>query len=110
MPMDVGCLESVVKNISGSTKSFGFLPPHGRTLANNGTVTYFGDLFANIAASGRASNRKLAALKTAIENEELTIVRQPFPVVYDEGVDDTRILKSHNNSVVSDGPCWESDE
>ena len=46
LSQDTSCLYSTVKNISGGTKKFGFLPPHGKELDNNiefttmGTVSY----------------------------------------------------------------------
>jgi hypothetical protein len=41
---DTSCLYSTIKNTSGGIKNFGFLPPHGRTLANNEEFTIFGDV------------------------------------------------------------------
>ena len=36
------CLLTTLKNTSGSRRFFGYLPPHGKTLAANQVVTFFG--------------------------------------------------------------------
>ena len=41
---DLNCLYSTVKNISGGSLKFGFLPPHGRELAAAGELTIFGNI------------------------------------------------------------------
>lgn len=107
MALETDGFESSVKNISGVTMYFPFLPPHGHRLANNETVTYFGDLFTNIGARS-GGKRKLLAFKAAISDGDLTVVKQPNPIVWDDGVDDTRVIVSVNNVVETDGPFYES--
>ena len=49
--VDVTCMYSTVKNISGVSKNFPFLPPHGRTLAADEEVTVFGSILEAITRS-----------------------------------------------------------
>ena len=74
-------LYSTVKNVSGKQMTFGFLPPHGVTLANNATFTVFGDIREAISSGRRsAARRNLIAFANAIEDGKLQITSTPPPI------------------------------
>ena len=41
---DTTCLDTKVRNMTGATTTFGFLPPHGKTLTAGQEYTFFGSL------------------------------------------------------------------
>jgi len=65
-----------VINVSGASKFFGFLPPHGRTLASDGEVTLFGNLHTVLAGGlnryGR--EREITALEAACDAGDICLV------------------------------------
>lgn len=98
---------TTVKNISGGTKRFGFLPPHGMELAADEEVTVFGDIREAVNRGDRFGARWMQALANALENNELDIVNTPSPIFYDETLDESKILVVDNGSVGLADPCWE---
>lgn len=64
---------TLVKNTSGITKIFGFLPPHGRTLTADETAEFIGDIYSSIAAN----TRKLQAFQRSVAATDLTILSTP---------------------------------
>lgn len=66
-----------VTNVSGASKFFGFLPPHGLTLANNAYVTLDGDLRTILGSGGRSGrynrSREIAALDEACDAGDICI-------------------------------------
>ena len=109
MSMDVACLYSTVKNISGVLKNFTFLPPHGVELAINGQITVFGSILEAVNRGDRFGNRFMNALEVAIEAGQLEIRNTPAPIYLDEvGVGTPKMLRVQNQTVVVDDPCWQS--
>jgi hypothetical protein len=110
MAMDLSCLYSTVKNVSGSRKKFGFLPPHGRELANNEEFTIFGDVRqAVIGARGseRASSRRdIMAFEDAIENGLLEIIQTPSPILQDIDTDASMMLQLDGGELSAVDVCW----
>jgi len=43
-------MKTTVQNTSGAERFFGYLPPHGQTIANGATVEIHGDLRSALAA------------------------------------------------------------
>lgn len=68
-----------LRNTSGSTKTFSFIPPHGRRLDDDAEVSIVGDIYAQFT-SERARN----AFVDAIATGELTIVHTPAAIVEDD--------------------------
>lgn len=105
-----GCLFSIVKNTSGDTKHFGFLPPHGRTLDDNEELHVFGDITTAIYRNGgHKSRRTQDALATAVNDGDLTIKSSACVIVYD-----TTDLASYRLGTVAGDfhaftPDWDSD-
>lgn len=110
MPMytDTSCLYSTVKNTSGKAMIFGFLPPHGKKLANNESFTVFGDIREAVARSPeRAScRRSMIAFENCIESGDLTIIKTPAPILQDETTEATKQLRLNNGSLGVIDPCW----
>lgn len=68
-------LYTVVKNISGESRVYGFLGAHGVRLANNATYSVPGDLVTKLGA--KRSQRQFQALERALLNETLEIIKSP---------------------------------
>jgi hypothetical protein len=73
--MAVSGLYTTVKNVSGKTRTFGFLGAHGKTLANNGTYSMPGDLVAKLG--NQRSKRAFKSLERALEVGDLVITASP---------------------------------
>jgi len=104
--MDTTCLYSTVKNISGGTRKFGFLPPHGRELKDTVEFTVFGNILEAVSRGERATDtRHLKGLENAIESGLLEIVHTPAPLLQDISSDATKMLTLDTSLGVAD-PCW----
>jgi hypothetical protein len=60
-------MKTKVINTAGEARHYGFLPPHGRSLADNGEVTLDGDLRSVLGSGMRRYNRsrEIASLDAA---------------------------------------------
>lgn len=104
-----GCLFSTVKNVSGSTKRFGFLPPHGRELANNEELTVFGSIWEAVGRGDySASKRNHDALATAIRDGDLELKESPCVVLYDETDEASYRLTVDSSTLAAAAPAWGS--
>lgn len=102
-----GCLYSTVKNVSGGTKKFSFLPPHGAELDDDEEYTVFGDIRDAINPHNFVTSQRYRdALENSLKNQELEIVSTPNPVLYDETLDFTKMLELDNGSLAAVAPCW----
>ena len=108
--VDVTCLQSVVKNISGQKKRFPFLPPHGRELAINGEMTVFGSILEAISRSNdRFGRTNQDAFEEALRRDWLEIRSTPSPILLDEVTPDLiKFIGLNSGSLVVNDPCWES--
>lgn len=108
--MDTSCLYSTVKNVSGGTKRFGFLPPHGRELDNNEEFTVFGDVRQNIGGNRGAERsvqrRDNSAFEAAIANGDLVIVQTPSPILQDTVSSASKMFQLASGSLSTVDPCW----
>ena len=98
------CMETKVRNMSGSEAFFGFLPPHGKRLASGEEYTYFGSpetLYASIT-----KKRHRTALQSALTAGKLVIVATPSPIAYDATLDVSKAIGVTNGSVTVSDPCW----
>jgi hypothetical protein len=110
MATQTDCLYSVVKNTSGSTMKFGFLPPHGWELEDQEERTILGNLVDAVTRGDRGADRNLKALESALSNELLAIKSLPNPLLYDETDDETQMLTVDNGALVVADPCFSVDE
>lgn len=97
------CLETKVRNMTGVTATFGFLPPHGKTLTAGQEYTFFGSLPALLQAI--TSKRKRTAFQNALQNGDIVVVSSPTPFLYDATLDVTKTIKVDNGSVSAADPC-----
>ena len=108
--LDTSCLYSTVRNVSGTKRTFGFLPPHGRELANNEEFTVFGDIRQSIGGSRGAEpsvqRRDRTAFAAAIANGWLVIVNTPSPVFKDIDGGAIKTLTLNDGSLTVTNPCW----
>ena len=109
MSMDTTCVYSVVRNVSGQTKNFTFLPPHGRELADQEEYAIFGSILEAVSRSNdRFGARFPDALEAALEAGDLEIRTLPKPILIDEGTLETKMITLQAGSLVLEDPCWES--
>ncbi len=106
--LSTSCLYSTVRNTSGQSKVFGFLPPHGRRLAINEEFTVFGTIQDAVMGIERVTSRRnVVALEAAIGRGDLVIVQSPAPLFEANG--QTKMLKlTDGGSIIIDDPCWTS--
>jgi hypothetical protein len=105
---DVRCLYSTVKNTSGKAKTFGFLPPHGRKLAIGESFNIFGDVQSAMFRFERTEGRRnVIALEQALQRGDITIVKQPNPILLDDAnPGSTKMIILHNGALALSDVCW----
>ncbi len=106
------CLYSTVKNVSGGTKKFTFLPPHGRELAAGEEFTVIGDIVEAVIRGERVtSQRNLNALEEAVrgDNPTLDIIKTPNPIIYDPINNYSKMLVVEGGVLGYNDPCWDSE-
>lgn len=115
MPRDTSCLFSILRNVSGSDMFFGFLPPHGKQLANQAEVAIPGNVVDAMFRGNRYCNRRFASLKYALgENTEISggkqyleIVKTAAVFLEDIDTDETKILILNDGAFQDVTPCLE---
>jgi hypothetical protein len=107
MPQTTTCLYSTVVNTNAAEKTYSFLPPHGRTLAINGTLTMAGHPVDAIRRQTRYSSKAhLDAFEAALSSGDLEIRDTPNPVLYDETNVESKMLTLDGGALFSADPCW----
>jgi len=110
MARTTDCLNTVIKNTSGGTRVFGFIPPHGVKLGNNETYSVPGDIIAAMSAGDSIlARRRIAAFRKALENGDITIVSTPAVAFTTSYNDLGSVVLSVNNSTGAVGiarSCW----
>jgi hypothetical protein len=105
------CLFSTVQNTSGETMVFGFLPPHGTTLAANEDYTVFGDILEAInRANFGAERRNVEAFLRALDDGRMTLIQTPSPVLLDTVSGASKILQSASGTITGVAVTWPSAE
>jgi len=108
--MDTTCLYSTVKNTSGGSKRFGFLPPHGRVLAADEEFTVFGDIrqavFGARGPERSVARRDIMAFEAAMGRGDIQIVQTPSPILQDLTLGTSKQLSLDNGSLAVADPCW----
>jgi hypothetical protein len=110
MPKDLTCIYSTVRNASGGTRNFPFLPPHGRVLTDGQHFTMVGTP-QEAVTRGRfgAETRNLEALELALESGELEIVHTPAIILEDTLNGRSKMVKLQNGNLSVTEPCYESE-
>lgn len=83
--------QTIVKNVSGATRSFGFIPPHGRTLADNEQVTVSGDIYSHLK-----TKRKRDGFEAALASGSIVVLQGT-------GKEDVRLFAVDDSSVINAG-------
>jgi hypothetical protein len=117
--MALDCLYTTVRNISGATRYFDYLPPHGRRLADDEEMSVPAELLPWMNRCG-INMRKLRGFAADLTACNIAIVQTPqqhVHVVGEEGdLDVFRTVTIHRDPatdedvVVAVAPCWECDE
>lgn len=111
MAQDTGCLYSTIKNSSGVRMTFGFLPPHGRTLNSLEEYTVYGHVVEAVSRGTQTqARRNQKALEAALNAGAIKIISTPSQIFYDAnvGVAAPRQLQVANGVISSVVPCWEN--
>ena len=90
------CINTTVRNMSGKSAVFGFLPPHGKKLAAGEEYTFFGSV-ENLL-SRITSGRKRAAFTAAVQSGDLIVVSGPTPILYDATLDVSKTIELANGT------------
>jgi len=101
----VSCLYTSVTNTSGGERYYGFLPPHGRRLANNEQIYVWGDLhdwIQRFATNGRI----VESLTTAVDDGDLRIDNTPATIVTDTTNDNIYMVSSTGGTLGGATPCY----
>lgn len=98
------CLETRVRNATGKTAFFGFLPPHGRRL-DAGEVFHTNVPFVTLLG-GITKKRQRDAFLSAIRSGDLRLLATPSPVIYDSATEEGKTLTVTNGVVGSADGCW----
>lgn len=110
--LDTQCLYSTVKNTSGKRKTFGFLPPHGRTLDAGEEFAVFGNIQETLMRFDRGeARRSILAFEAALKRGDLEIIETPMVVLEDKsnpGV--TKTLRLNNGTLGTINPCWNTSD
>lgn len=103
-PSTVG-LFTTVRNLSGKTRTFGFLGAHGKRLAANESFTQPGDLVSKLG--NKLSQRQFKSLEGALGvRSSLEIVSSPAVYLYDEEDDVTKELALQGGLLGTVDPQW----
>ena len=108
---DPSCLYSVVKNVSGVTKIFSFLPPHGTTLAADEEYSVFGNILEAVVRGQRWSGRRnQQSLQNSLCNDPptLQILRTPNVILEDVHNAETKMLIMDRGALAVADPCWDN--
>ncbi len=72
-------MHTTIKNTSGAVRTFSFIPPHGRELADNAEVTILGEIIPQIK-----TKRAREAYEDAIQTGEITLIQTPAVIIQDD--------------------------
>lgn len=109
---DTSCLMTTVRNITSGTRTFSFLPPHGRDLDANEEFSVYGDMIAAVQrANPIASKRHVDAYLEAIasDSKTLAVLRTPAPIFWDRNLGTSHLISLETGALVVRDPCMESD-
>ena len=87
----------------------GFLPPHGRELANNEEFTVFGNILDAVAQYNGdrvTSRRHITAFATAISEGDIVIVHTPAPIFKDATSGAIKMARTNSGTLGIADPCW----
>jgi len=71
-------LKTTIRNTSGASAFFGFLPPHGKRLANNADYVFYGS--PENFWSSPTRKRQRTALTVSLDAGRITIISDPATI------------------------------
>ena len=101
----VGSLYTTIKNTSGAARYYGWLPPHGRELAEDEEVNVPGDLTTRLA-SNRDYGRAFKAFEADLDNTDIVILKTPAVHLYDSEDNNVKLLALNNATLGTIDPDW----
>lgn len=105
--MDNTCLNTLIRNTSGGTRNFSFLPPHGIRMAAGEEVSIVGDLVQALSRSvDGAGRRNIISLQKALDAGDLMIVSSPSQILHDDTKNKSRILHLNNDVLTVVDPSF----
>lgn len=108
---DKEALYSVIRNTSGKTRRFGFLPPHGVQLDDQQEYTVFGNVLEAVFRAERATDRRNAqALAAALDRGDIEIMHTPAPILKDTVTGLNKMIKLSSGSLSAVAPSWENSD
>ena len=72
---------TVLRNTSGASRYFGYIPPHGRTLANGDDVQFQGDIYEILGRPGY--KLALTSFLNDITAKRIEVLQTPTVVAWD---------------------------
>lgn len=102
------CAMTVLKNPTGQTRRYSFLPPHGVTLGPGELYAFAGSILERRSNSAGKDARNQQAFLKALRNSEIRLLALPHPVI------SNRPLYAVTRELAADGfgnpksvlPCW----
>ncbi len=99
----VDSLRTLIKNTSGATKTFSFIPPHGKRLADDEETSVLGDIVLRLS-----STRAREAYESAVASVEITVRHTPAPIIVDDDDDLPKQLTVDAGTVAGEDPILPS--
>lgn len=103
MVVEVDSLRTIVRNTSGKTRKFSFLPPHGRELADDEEFSIPGDLLSQIT-----SRRAREAFEDAVAAGEIQVRQTGAPIILDDDTGEPKQLVVASGAVTGEDPILPS--
>ncbi len=115
--MDTSCLFTVVRNISGASRYFGFLGPRGVELDDDEEFAVLGSLPDSVARGSYGdrggahwTDGLLSAMGDNTDGDAaLEIVSTPAVALYDATAAETKQLVLDDGTLSTIDPCWTSE-
>lgn len=105
--LNSGCFYTTIKNTSGRTLVASFLPPHGRTMAEDEIIHIFGDIRNAFPVTRGNGSRKLNAFLAALEEGLIEITSTPAPFLIDLTTGVSKVLGLDNGSLELEAACFD---
>jgi len=100
------CLYTMVKNLTGKTRVFGYLGERGMRLIADEAVLVRGNLINKLGA--QTSARRFKGLERSLQNGTLEILSTPAVHLYDPVTDKGKQLALENGVLGIVDPCWDA--
>jgi len=98
-------LYTTIQNTSGASMYYGFLPPHGKTLAADEEYSIAGDLTTRIAMH-KASARIFPSYESNLDAVKFVILKTPAVHLFDSTTQVVKLLMLDNKTLGTVHPDW----